>query len=170
MVLAMGIIGDLENHGSAVTGGRTAESGQPQHAPAPSAAGAAATWNNPPDAGGGGQITVHRDVLRSIGDRMRGDVAELDAAVQRVRNAGSSLGSLSGWSTGNAFGGNVLSSCTGFGQLGAHASDTHNNAAKALMDAAATYEDAETASSQAAKRVLHALGATAGSLSAAHGS
>jgi hypothetical protein len=128
-----------------------------------------AAWTSTPDTGGSGQFSVSRDVLRSVAGRMRADVADLDAAVQRIRGAGSSLGSLSGWSTGNAFGGNVTNSCTGFGQLGAHTSDTQNSAAKALIDAAATYDDAESANSQAVKGIHSALNSSAGSVPTASG-
>ncbi|MCL2584975.1 MAG: type VII secretion target [Streptosporangiales bacterium] len=151
----MGIIGDIENPGQASAG----QSGQPEFAPAPSVNGGpagpaeAAAWQTPPDASGSGQLTVHRDVLRSIASRMHSDVADLDAAVQRVRNAGASLGSFTGWTTGNAFGGNVASACAGFGQIGTHASDTHHEAAKSLTDTASSYDDTEAANSQAIRKL-----------------
>ena len=171
----MGIIGDLENLGSAFVDGITGQSGQPQFAPVPSVSGGPpgpvepATWNNPPDASGSGQITVHRDVLRSVAGRLHADVAELDAAVQRVRTAGSSLGSLSGWSTGSAFGGNVQNACTGFGQVGAHTSNTQSHAAKNLTDSASGYDEAETTNRQAISGVNSTLGSSAGSVSSASG-
>ena len=92
---------------------------------------------------------MHRDVLRNIAGSMHSDVAELDAAITRVQNAGSSLGSFSGWSTGSAFGGNVMSACTGFGQVGANTSDTQSKAAKNLTDSASSYDDAESTNYQA---------------------
>lgn len=154
----MGIIGDAEEPGPA-SGGGDSPSGHPQFAPVPSvnegpaAPAEAATWQTPPDASGSGQLTVHRDVLRSVASRMHSDVADLDAAVRRVRNAGVSLGSFSGWTTGSAFSGNVASACAGFGRVGAHASDTHHEAAKSLTDTAASYDDTESANRQAIRKL-----------------
>lgn len=158
----MGIIGDAEEPGPAAGHGGSS-SGEPRFTPAPSvsegpaAQAEAATWPAPPDASGSGQLTVHRDVLRSVANRMHSDVAELDAAVQRVRNAGVSLGSFSGWPTGTAFGANVASACTGFAQIGVHASDTHHEAAKSLTDTASVYDDTEAANSQAIRKLNAAV-------------
>lgn len=171
----MGILGDFESLGSAFVDGITGGSGQPAYAPVPSVSSGPpgpvepAVWNNPPDASGSGQITVHRDVLRSVATRMHADVAELDSAVQQVRSAGSSLGSFSGWSTGNAFGGNVQSACTGFGQVGASTSDAQSSAAKNLTDSASGYDEAESNSRQAVGGVSSTLGSSAGSVSSASG-
>jgi hypothetical protein len=158
----MGIIGDIEDFGQA--DGVAGQSGQPQLAPVPSVNGGpsgpveAAAWETPPDASGSGQLTVHRDVLRSVASRMHSDVADLDAAVQRVRSAGVSLGSFSGWPTGSAFGGNLENACGAFGQTGAHTSDAHNDAAKSLTDTASAYDDAEVANGQAIRKVHSAVG------------
>lgn len=171
----MGIIGDFESLGSAFVDGITGDSGQPQYAPSPAVGSAPPGPVEPaqtppmPDASGSGQITVHRDVLRSVATRMHADVAELDAAVQQVRAAGSSLGSFSGWSTGSAFGGNVLSACSGFGQVGASTSDTQSTAAKNLTDSASGYDEAESKSRQAVGGVNSTLDSSASSVSSASG-
>jgi hypothetical protein len=171
----MGILGDIESFGGAFVDGVTGQSPQPQFAPAPTVNGGppgpveATKWSAP-DASGSGQITVHRDVLRNIAGSMHSDVAELDAAVTRVQNAGSSLGSFSGWSTGSAFGGNVMSACTGFGQVGANTSDTQSKAAKNLTDSASSYDDAESTNYQAINSGPAAtLNASGGSVNAAGG-
>lgn len=149
-------------------------SSPPEAAPAPRVSGGppgpvtAATWNAP-DASGDGQFTVHRDVLNSVAHGMHSDVAELDAAVKRVQAASSGLGSLSGWSTGTAFGGNATSACHGFATVGTHAANTQTTAAKGLTDTAATYEEAETANRQAIGGVGSQLDASGGSVYAAGG-
>lgn len=170
----MGILGDLENFGEAFVDGVTGSSPQPQFAPVPSVNGAppgpveANTWNAP-DASGSGHITVHRDVLRSIAHGIHSDVAELDSAVQRVQNAGNALSSFSGWSTGTAFGGNVTNACTGFGQVGAHTTNTQTTAAKNLTDSASSYDEAETTSRQAISGVHSHIDASGSSVSSASG-
>jgi hypothetical protein len=152
----MGILGDLEDFGNALVDGITGDSPNPQFAAVPTVNGGppgpvdAARWNAP-DASGSGQITVHRDVLRKVATGIHSDVAELDAAIKQVQDAGSRLGSFSGWPTGSALGGNIMNACTGFGQVGAHTSDTQSNAAKTLTDSASSYDDAESTSTQAIK-------------------
>lgn len=153
----MGILGDLENFGQAFVDGVTGDSPQPRYAPVPTVHGGppapvevTSRWQAP-DASGSGQITVHRDVLRSVAGNMHRDVADLDTAIKRVQNAGSRLGSLSGWSTGTAFGGNVMSACTGFGAVGAHTSDIQTTAAKTLTDSASSYDEAETTNTHTIK-------------------
>lgn len=171
----MGILGDIEDFGKAFVDGVTGDSSQPKFAPVPTVNGGPPGTVEPtratmPDASGGGQITVHRDVLRKVASALHSDVAELDAAVQRVQNAASSLGSLSGWSTGAAFGGNVQNACTGFGQVGAHTSNTQSNAAKTLTDSASHYDDAESQNTQGINSGPGAtLSASTGSVSSASG-
>lgn len=170
----MGILGDLEDFGKAFVDGVTGASPQSHFAPVPTVNGGPPgqvepnTWTAP-DASGSGHITVHRDVLRSIAHGMHSDVAELDAAVQRVQSASGALGSLSGWSTGTAFGGNVSNACTGFGQVGAHTTHTQTTAAKNLTDSASSYDEAETTSRQAISGVHSHIDASGGSVSSASG-
>lgn len=170
----MGILGDLENFGEAFVDGVTGSSPQPQFAPVPSVNGdppgpvEANTWTAP-DASGSGHITVHRDVLRSIAHGIHSDVAELDSAVRRVQNAGNALSTFSGWSTGTAFGGNVANACTGFGQVGAHTTNTQTTAAKNLTDSASSYDEAETTSRQAISGVHSHIDASGSSVSSASG-
>jgi hypothetical protein len=152
----MGILGDIEDFGKAFVDGVTGTSAQPKFAPVPAVNGGPpgpvepARWTAP-DASGSGQITVHRDVLRKVASGIHSDVAELDAAVKKVQDAGNRLGSFSGWPTGSAFGGNVMNACDGFGQVGAHTSDTQTNAAKNLTDTASSYDEAESDSTHTIK-------------------
>lgn len=171
----MGILGDLEDMGKAFVDGVTGQSSQPQYAPVPTANGAppgpveAATWTAP-DASGDGQITVHRDVLRKISGSMHNDVADLDTAAKKVQDAGNRLSTFSGWSTGAAFGGNVMGACNGFGQVGAAVSDTQTTAAKHLGDSASTYDEAESSTTQKIQSGPGAtLNASGGSVQAANG-
>jgi hypothetical protein len=127
-----------------------------------------ATWTAP-DASGDGQFTVHRDVLTSVSHGMRSDVAELDAAISDVQAASSGLSSLSGWSTGTAFGINATNACHGFTTTGTQATDMQTSAAKNLADTASSYEEAETANRQAVNGVGSQLDGAGGSVYAAGG-
>lgn len=150
-------------------------SSPPEAAPVPKVTGGpppavAATKWTAPDASGDGQFTVHRDVLTSVSRGMHSDVAELDAAIRGVQTAGGGLGSLSGWSTGTAFGTNVVNACHGFRTAGTQATDTQTSAAKGLADTASSYEEAETANRQAISGVGAQLDGAGGSVYAAGGS
>jgi hypothetical protein len=167
----MSSFGDFVN---AFVDGVTGSSPQ-EGVPAPKISGgppapvAATTWTAP-DAGGDGQFTVHRDVLTSVSRGMHSDVAELDAAIRGVQAASGGLSSLSGWSTGTAFGTNVANACHGFGTVGTQATDTQTSAAKGLADTASLYEEAETANRQAISGVGAQLDGAGGSVYAAGGS
>ena len=122
-----------------------------------------------PDASGDGQFTVHRDVLTTVSHGMHSDVAELDTAISAVRAASGGLSSLSGWSTGTAFGINATNACHGFASTGTQATDTQTSAAKNLADTASSYEEAETANRQSINVVGSQLDGAGGSVSAAGG-
>jgi len=78
------------------------------------------TWS-PPNASGRGQVSVHRDVLRSVAVGMRSDLADLDGAVSGLngirRGEGISItantGLIAGWPTAVAFNGNASAALTG---------------------------------------------------------
>jgi hypothetical protein len=59
----------------------------PQVTGKPAAVTAAPPWTAPQPAGDG-QVTVSRDVLRSVAAAMRSELATLDSAVSQVRRAG----------------------------------------------------------------------------------
>jgi hypothetical protein len=165
-----GIIGDAESFGEAVFGGGS----QQKNAPVPTIHTGppgpveAATWVAP-DASSSGHITVHRDVLNSVARGMHSDVAELDAALSKVKGASGGLSALARWSTGTGFSVNSANACHGFASVGAGLADTQTNAAKNLTDSASAYDEAEMTSHQAIKGVGGQLGASGGSVSSANG-
>ncbi len=137
-------------------------SGQPQ------SVSAAPPWTAP-QPGGGGRITVARDVLRGVAGRMRSELATLDSAVSRVRAAGAGVGSLSGWPTGNAFSGNAINAHNGCLSASEQVGDGHQAVAGNLSDSAATYDAAESDSARAVHGVAAALGGSRAASSAAAG-
>ena len=148
-------------------GGRFAAAGDPAGGPEPvpqvtgkpAAVTAAPPWTAPQPAGGG-QVTVSRDVLRSVAAAMRSELATLDSAVSRVRRAGAGVSSLRGWPTADAFSGNVANAHNGCLNASVQAGDGHQAAAANLSDSAATYDVAESDSTQAVHGVAAALGGT----------
>ncbi len=84
-------VGDGVTGNFTAAGNRFATAGDPAGAaePVPRISGqpetvsAAPEWTAP-QPGGGGRITVARDVLRSVAGRMRSELATLDSAVSRV--------------------------------------------------------------------------------------
>jgi uncharacterized protein YukE len=110
----------------------------------------AAAWSAP-DAGGSGQLTVHRDVLREVAGHMRADLRDLDAAVQRlgrVRQGGGISITVSGgltarWPTAAGFDANASSACAGVMQASQQTGDAHQDTSRRLADSASTYDDHE---------------------------
>jgi hypothetical protein len=98
-------------------------------------------------------LAVHRDVLRSVADRLRADLATLDAAVRRAQAAGPGVSSLRGWPTGDAFRGNGTNAHDGCLAAARQLGDAHQAAAANLSDSAATYDAAESDSTRAVHEV-----------------
>lgn len=98
-------------------------------------------------------LAVHRDVLRSVADRLRTGLTALDAAVTRVQAAGPGAGSLGGWPTGDTFSGNLARAHQGCLAAARQVADAHQAAAANLSDSAATYEAAESDSARAVRAV-----------------
>ena len=129
----------------------------PQVTGKPAVVTVAPAWTAPqPPAGG--QVTVRRDVLRSVAAAMRSELATLDSAVSQVRRAGAGVSSLQGWPTADAFSGNVANAHSGCLNASVQAGDGHQAAAANLSDSAATYEGAESDSTQAVHGVAATLG------------
>jgi len=157
-------------------GDRVAAAGDPAGAagPVPRISGqpetvsAAPPWTAP-QPGGGGRITVARDVLRSVAGRMRSELATLDSAVSRVRAAGAGVGSLQGWPTGDAFSGNAINAHIGCLSASEQVGDGHQAFAGNLSDSAATYDAAESDSTQAVHGVAAVLDGSPAASSAAAG-
>jgi len=95
--------------------------------------------------GHGDHIHVHTDVLRETGAAMRGpDMYELNDALRTLRHSAPALGSLSKWSTGSGFVGNVTAARDGFGAAAGQAGQVNGSAAKKLMDTADDYDEADS--------------------------
>ena len=134
----------------------------------PETVSAAPPWTAP-QPGGGGRITVARDVLRSVAGRMRSGLVTLDSAVSRVRAAGAGVGSLPGWPTGDAFSGNAINAHNGCLSASEQVGDGHQAVAGNLSDSAATYDAAESDSTQAVHGVAAVLDGPPAASSAAAG-
>jgi hypothetical protein len=98
-------------------------------------------------------LAVHRDVLRSVADRLRAGLTTLDAAVTRVQATGPGVSSLRGWPTGDAFIGNMTNAYEGTLAAARAVADAHQAAAANLSDSAATYDAAESDSMRAVRGV-----------------
>jgi hypothetical protein len=98
-------------------------------------------------------LAVHRDVLRSVAERLRTGLTALDAAVTRVQAAGPGVSSLGGWPAGDAFGGNVARAHQACLDAATQLADAHQAAAANLADSAATYDAAESDSTRAVRAV-----------------
>ena len=134
----------------------------------PETVSAAPPWTAP-QPGGGGRITVARDVLRGVAGRMRSELETLDSAVSRVRAVGAGVGSLAGWPTGNAFSGNAINAHKGCFSASEQVGDGHQAVAGNLSDSAATYDAAESDSTQAVHGVAAVLDGSPAASSAAAG-
>jgi hypothetical protein len=98
-------------------------------------------------------LAVHRDVLRSVADRLRSSLTALDAAVTRAQAAGPGVSSLAGWPAGDAFSGNAAAAHQGCLAVARQLADAHQAAAANLSDSAATYDAAESDSTRAVRQV-----------------
>ncbi|HEX8006021.1 MAG TPA: hypothetical protein VF482_06285 [Trebonia sp.] len=114
----------------------------------PPSARPASSWTAP-DASGSAQISVHRDVLRSVAKSMQSDLKDLDTAVAAVRAVSGAAGSIRGWSTGNAFSGNASNACHAIAQVGTQTGNRQQTTSKNLTDSASTYDAAESDNQQA---------------------
>jgi hypothetical protein len=99
------------------------------------------------------RLTVHRDVLRVVGERLRSDLAGLDVAVTRVQAAGPGVGSLQGWPAGDVFGAHVTTAHEAALQLARELADAHQTVAANLSASADHYDAAEADSTRAVRAV-----------------
>ncbi len=112
-------------------------------------------------------MSVDRSVLRWVGSQLSADLRDLDNAVQRLRASGRGAGSVTGWSTANAFSANADNAFTGVLQASQQAGDAHQDISRKLADSASTYDDAEEGSRRAVSSVSQLLSALATSVAAA---
>ena len=159
-----GVVGNaLAGLADAATGNLTAAGNRfapepvPQLAGRPETVAVAAEWAAPRPPGGG-QVTVSRDVLRTVAAAMRSDLTELDAAISRLRAAGAGVASLRGWPTADAFRGNATNAHDGCLAAAVQAGSAHRAAAGNLSGSAAAYDVAESDSTQAVRGVAAAVG------------
>ena len=118
-----------------------------------------------PAADGGGQVTVHRNVLRDVAARMRSDLRDIDEAVRRLsgvrRGGGVSIGGSggagAGWDTAVAFDANASSAYAGVLNASQQAGNTHQDTSRKLGDSASAYDDSE-ADNVRAIRGAHSVG------------
>ena len=118
------------------------------------------TWS-PPNASGRGQVSVHRDVLRSVAVGMRSDLADLDGAVSGLngirRGEGISItantGLIAGWPTAGAFNGNASAALTGVMQASQQTGTAHQAASSGLTTSAAAYDQSESDNQRAVRSV-----------------
>jgi hypothetical protein len=127
----------------------------------PTVIAAARAWSAP-EAGGGGQVTVHRDVLRGVSVGMRSDLRDLDGAVSGLGAAGHGVSSIAGWQTAVAFSGNAANAYDSVLRASQQAGNAHQATSRRLGDSAATYDQAEADSRQAIYSVGTHLGAVTG--------
>lgn len=145
------VVGDAKNAFDEVTSGaHTAPTPQVNSSPPETVQ--PQVWTAPA-VGGSGHITVHRDALVDASDIVRKHLPELDAAINRVNSHSNAFDSLMTWATGSSFGGNLISAVEGFATTSQQTSDAHSAVAQNLSDTAATYEDAESTNTQAARNV-----------------
>lgn len=110
-------------------------------------------WPLHEHSGHGGHLHVHTNVLRQTGAAMRGpDMYELNDALRTLQHAAPDLGSLSEWSTGSGFTGNVTAAREGFSTAAGDAGQVNGSAAKKLMDTADDYDEVEATNTRAAHR------------------
>jgi len=127
---------------------------RPRHIPA------ARAWTSP-DASGHGQVTVHRDVLRTVATGMRSDLRDLEGAVRRLdgirRGEGISItgnpGLVAGWPTAVAFNGNASAAFTGVMWASQQTGVAHQDTSRKLSVSAVTYDQSESDNLRAARSV-----------------
>jgi len=130
---------------------------------------AARAWTAP-DASGHGQVTVHRDVLRSAAAGMRSDLRDLDGAVRRLdgvrHGEGISItgnaGLVAGWPTAVAFNGNASAAFTGIAAASQQTGTAHQDTSSRLAVSAAAYDQSESDNLRAARSVGTNLYSVAG--------
>jgi len=114
-----------------------------------------------PNADGRGQVSVHRDVLRSVAVGMRSDLADLDGAVSGLngirRCEGISItantGLIAGWSTAVAFNSNASAALAGVMQASQQTGTAHQAASSGLTTSAAAYDQSESDNQRAVRSV-----------------
>jgi uncharacterized protein YukE len=129
-----------------------------------------------PDAGGHGQVSVHRDVLRGVAAGMRSDLQDLEGSVRWLdsvrRGEGISItgnaGLVAGWPTAAGFNGNASAALAGIVRASQQSGTAHQGTSSRLVTSAAAYDQSESDNLRAARSVGTSLYSVA-SLVASYG-
>lgn len=142
---------DIKNEfGKLVSGATTAPT--PQVTSRPPAATEPEQWTAP-NVDAGGQITVHHGALTDAANVIKKSVPEIESALGKIGSHTGAFGSLMGWATGKAFGGNLEAAVTAFHTAGTQTSEAHLDTAANTQGSRDTYDDAEQKSKQGASSI-----------------
>jgi uncharacterized protein YukE len=100
-----------------------------------------------------GQLRVNRDQLAAVKNQMGPELAKLQAAWQQLSSTGAFGGSIGGWATSDAFGGNATNAYEGITQFMQALNAAYDMVIGVLGKTAANYADAETSTASAASKI-----------------
>jgi uncharacterized protein YukE len=100
-----------------------------------------------------GQLRVNRDQLAAVKNQMGPELARLQAAWQQLSSTGAFGGSIGGWATSDAFGGNATNAYEGITQFMQALNAAYDMVIGVLGKTAANYADAETTTASAASKI-----------------
>lgn len=116
--------------------------------------------------GGGGQLSVHRDVVTRTSALIRGNVQDLDQVLSTFGSAASGGASVTGWATADGFSANVAAVNQRMAAGGGQVSDAHLTAAAKLSATAGTYDTAEADTTRAIGGIAAQLGVSVSGIQA----
>jgi uncharacterized protein YukE len=100
-----------------------------------------------------GQLRVNRDQLAAVKNQMGPELARLQATWQQLSSTGAFGGSIGGWATSDAFGGNATNAYEGITQFMQALNAAYDMVIGVLGKTAANYADAETTTASAASKI-----------------
>jgi hypothetical protein len=109
------------------------------------------TW--PPGLHAGGQFRVNRETLTQVANNMRGDLTDLQNAVNTLNDAGAGGATLGGWPTADALGINAGQAYYGISTFTQNLSTVHDQVIAYLRQTVTNYQDAEDTTTAAANNV-----------------
>ncbi|MBO0804068.1 MAG: hypothetical protein J2P25_13465 [Nocardiopsaceae bacterium] len=111
----------------------------------------------PQDVSAHGQVTVQPDALVSAADMIKSQLPALNGAISEIKKHSGAFDSLMGWSTGQAFGGNMTAAVDAFSNAGTQTGEAHSIAGDQLQGSSDTYREADANSAQTASSVQSQL-------------